>query len=135
MNVTHEATPTPNQALQANRLLMTRFTKRILIGVVSLFVVGLVCVATFRLLPDRLVYAREFRDAQDVLGRIEAYRRDHGRLPSTLAEVGRSDDEQGPIYYHLHSAGRYVVSFQAPRYGFFGMLSYDSTTHSWVASL
>ena len=84
--------------------------------------------------PDTWSYPSKFREAYDVIGRIEEFRKVRGRFPTSLEENGRSDDEGGPLYYNLARNGGYEVSFRAPRYGFFGMLSYHSVEKTWTGA-
>ena len=97
-------------------------------GIVVAAVLGMCGVA---LAPDRWLYPNKFRDADDAISRIEDFRNARGRLPATLLDIGRADDEQGPLFYNRWSEGRYIVSFTAPRYGFFGSLAYDSASRTW----
>lgn len=83
------------------------------------------------LAPDRWLYASKFRDADEVISRIEDFRTTRGYLPATLSDIGRADDERGPLFYNRWSEDRYIVSFSAPRYGFFGSLGYDSASKMW----
>lgn len=87
------------------------------------------CAAPF--VPDAWMYPSQFRDAYGVIGRIEEFRQAQGHLPVSLEEIGRSDDERGPLYYKLSSEDRYRVWFSAPGYGSFGALSYDSKAKTW----
>jgi hypothetical protein len=51
-------------------------------------------------------------------------------LPETLTEVGRTDDEQGPLYY-VRNDDHFTLSFAAPTHGFFGTYVYDSARATW----
>jgi hypothetical protein len=83
------------------------------------------------LLPDAWTYASEFRDAHDAIDRIEAFQKTRGYLPETLGDIGRPDDEGGPLYYSRYAEDHYTVSFAAPTHGFFGSYVYDSKTQMW----
>jgi hypothetical protein len=52
-------------------------------------------------------------------------------LPGTLFDIGRPDDEGGPLYYSRYSEDHYTVSFAAPTHGFFGSYVYDSKSQTW----
>lgn len=91
-----------------------------------------ICAAA--LVPDAWIYASEFRDAHAAIDRIEAFRKARGSLPGTLQDIGRPDDEGGPLYYTRFSEDHYTVSFAAPTHGFFGTYVYDSTTQTWHVS-
>jgi hypothetical protein len=91
-----------------------------------------ICAVAF--VPDAWIYASEFRDAHDVIDQIEAFRKTRGFLPGTLLDIGRPDDEGGPLYYSRYSEDHYTVSFAAPTHGFFGSYVYDSETQSWHVS-
>ncbi len=99
----------------------------------SILVVALAICAAL-LVPDAWLYASEFRDAHDAIDRIEAFRKTRGSLPGTLFDIGRADDEQGPLYYSRYSEDHYTISFAAPTHGFFGTYVYDSETREWHVS-
>jgi hypothetical protein len=106
----------------------TRLVSRIYKGLLAIVVVSALAMYGVTFVPDTWIYSSKFRDANDVIRRVEAFRRTQGRLPATLLEIGRTDDERGPLFYNVWADDRYVVSFTAPRYGFFGTLAYDSLT-------
>ena len=67
---------------------------------------------------------------QQVVDRIEKFRATHHRLPSSLADIGMKDSEEGPIYYKKQSETHYIV--------WYGMsftvgesVTYDSETKKW----
>ena len=109
---------------------MSRVHMAIAGGVVAAILV--ICAAA--LVRDSWIYASEFRDAHDVIDRIEAFRKTRGFLPESLLDIGRPDDEGGPLYYARYSEDHYRVSFAAPTYGFFGTYVYDSETQTWSIS-
>ena len=104
---------------------------RIYKGMPAIVVASILAMYGAKFVPDTWIYASKFRDANDVICRVEAFRRIQGRLPATLSEIGRTDDERGPLFYNVWSDDRYMVSFTAPRYGFFGTVAYDSITKTW----
>ncbi len=106
---------------------MSRIHMAIAGGVLAAILV--ICAAA--LVPDSWVYASEFRDAHDVIDKIEAFRKTWGSLPESLLDIGRPDDEGGPLYYTRYSEDHYRVSFAAPTHGFFGSYVYDSETQMW----
>lgn len=87
-------------------------------------------VAARLLAPDSWIYAAEFGDARETIARIESFRASRGVLPETLTEVGRTDDEQGPLYY-VRNDDHFTLSFAAPTHGFFGTYVYDSARATW----
>ena len=88
---------------------------RIYKGMPAIVVASILAMYGAKFVPDTWIYASKFRDANDVICRVEAFRRIQGRLPATLSEIGRTDDERGPLFYNVWSDHRYILSFTAPQ--------------------
>lgn len=70
------------------------------------------------------------REGNELIAKIEAFKKENGRLPETLMEIGKKPEElEGPIIYDKKSSTRYELS---------AMLSmdssycYDSETKEWT---
>ena len=64
-----------------------------------------------------------------LISKVESFRKDKGRLPETLAELGLKEREEGPLYYKRESESRYVIWFgtqlgESP--------TYDSERRAWT---
>jgi hypothetical protein len=71
---------------------------------------------------------RLITEGNEIVGKIESFRKDKGRLPDSLSELGIKETEEGPIYYAKQSDAKYEL--------WFGMelgesVSYDSDTKKW----
>lgn len=55
--------------------------------------------------------ARQIEAGNKVINRIESFRRDQGRLPNSLAELGIEEKEEGPIYYDKKTDTKYILWF------------------------
>ncbi|HKO54050.1 MAG TPA: hypothetical protein VJV79_40355 [Polyangiaceae bacterium] len=100
------------------------------IAIGSVVAAAAVFVGAHLLAPDHWLYAAEFRESRAAIARIESFRASRGALPETLADIGRSDDEQGPLYY-ASVDGHFKLWFAAPNHGFFGTYVYDSAQGAW----
>lgn len=110
---------------------MTKRHRTWVAGIATAVLVAVTFALVFDEPDDEDLYADEFRLARDAIERVETYRRNHGRLPETLADVGLSYDKDGPVYYYTRNDGSYAVAFPAPSHGFFGTLVYTSKTGEW----
>lgn len=73
--------------------------------------------------------ARELKTQGDeLIARIESFKRRNDRLPRTISELGLEEKLEGPIYYQQQDSSSYII--------WFGMelgesITYDSTTKKW----
>ena len=74
-------------------------------------------------MPD----SRMFTAKRDI-ARIETFRKAHGRLPNSFAEIGIQEDESGPVYYQKQDDQNYIVYFGL-RLGESEV--YDSLSRTW----
>lgn len=65
---------------------------------------------------------------EEVIAKVEAFKKDKGRLPESSKEMGIVETEAGPVFYQKKSHSRYIVSFSI---GFDETYSYDSDTKEW----
>lgn len=64
----------------------------------------------------------------EVVTKVENFRNEKGRLPSSLAEIGIAEAESEPIYYEKKSESKYVLWF-GKELG--ESVTYDSDTKQW----
>jgi hypothetical protein len=83
-------------------------------------------------LPDSIVYYQEFREAQEIIKRIDEFNRAKSVLPTDPCVLGLRCDENAPIQYNSTEAG-YMLSFSTPTHGLFSNLIYESVTGKWHA--
>lgn len=87
----------------------------------------LVAAATFLRQPTWLFHWSDFRTGNRIIGRVEAFRQSHGRLPETLEEVGITEaDLRG--FYRKTNDQEYIVWFGT---SLGESESYDSRTGKW----
>jgi hypothetical protein len=102
--------------------------------VVALLVAAAGVVVTSRMwlgcLPDSLVYRGEYREAREVIKRIDDFASASHALPADLCVLGLPCDESAHLHYEPNNRG-YVLWFAAPTHGFFCALAYDSITRTW----
>jgi len=60
--------------------------------------------------PDQLFHASEFRAGDQLVSKINSFKKAHGYLPETLDEIGIHDSDSA-VYYQRQSAGDYIVWF------------------------
>ncbi len=70
------------------------------------------------------------KDGTELIAKIEAFQKDNGRLPETLMEIGKKQEElDGPITYYKRSPTRYELSALLSMDSSY---NYDSETKKWV---
>ena len=72
----------------------------------------------------------EYRQGQALVEAVEAFRRTHGRLPTTHEELDPSITEAGPVYYTLQHGDQYTVHFGLPM-TVGESYTYDSAVGRW----
>jgi len=65
-----------------------------------------------------------------VIAKVNEFRQQKGRLPSSLSEIGTDETESGPIYYERRGDTRYIVWY-GTRLG--ESVTYDSDVGRWEA--
>ena len=68
------------------------------------------------------------REGNEIVTKIESFRRDKGRLPDTLSEIGIKEKEEGSFYYEKKSEVKYVLWFGTT---LGESVTYDSETRKW----
>ena len=79
--------------------------------------------------PGKVVWWQEIREGNALVGKVEAYRRGHHRLPASLEEAGISEPDSSRLFYEKCNDGRYVVWFGT---SLGKSMSYSSETGNWV---
>jgi hypothetical protein len=104
-----------------------RRRKFILLLVVPAILVPLVCVSLFLWQPLWLFHRRDLRDGNVVVEHVESFRREQGRLPNSLEELG-IQGLSDQLYYQKVDAKNYQVWFSIA----LGESEvYDSSTGQW----
>ncbi len=68
------------------------------------------------------------KQGNEVVHKVESFKKTNGRLPNSLSEIGIEEKEEGPIYYDKKSDTRYIVWFGT----ILGeSITYDSDTQKW----
>ena len=70
----------------------------------------------------------KLKQGNEVVAKVEKFRREKGRLPNNLGEIGIVETESGPIYYEKKSESKYIVRF-GKELG--ESATYDSDTRQW----
>jgi hypothetical protein len=90
------------------------------------FAGALICAAIFT--PDSIVFSREFRQGNEIVRSIDAFRERGGKLPASLSEVGVTGKDQDRYFYQACVNGQYIVWFGTT---LGKSMTYDSATHKW----
>ncbi len=71
------------------------------------------------------------KQGNEVVEKIEDFRKISGRLPDSLKEIGVYESEQGPIFYEKRGDSEYAIFFSI---GFDEMKAYYSDSKKWEDS-
>lgn len=64
----------------------------------------------------------------EIVSKIENFRKEKNRLPNSLTEIGIEETESGPVYYRKESESKYILWF-GKELG--ESVTYDSETKQW----
>ena len=67
-------------------------------------------------------------EGNEIVAKIELFKKENGRLPSSLSELGIKETEEGPIYYEKKDNSNYILWFGAE---LGESVTYDSSTNKW----
>ena len=97
-------------------------------AVVMLFGVT-ICLAavTFLWQPTWLFHWRDFRNGNEIISRVEAFRTSHGHLPESLQDVGMTDPDLR-VFYRKTNDSEYIVWFGTT---LGESETYNSSTKKW----
>jgi hypothetical protein len=87
---------------------------------------GTVTAAMFA--PDSIVYSREIKHGNEIVRSIDVFQKREGRLPSSLSEVGITDNDQERYFFQACAGGQYIIWFDT-RLG--KSMVYGSANHEW----
>lgn len=68
------------------------------------------------------------KNGEEIVSRIELYKKATGRLPNNLSDVGIEEKESGPIYYDKKSDTSYIVYYGL---GLGESMVYNFQTKKW----
>jgi hypothetical protein len=70
----------------------------------------------------------KMKTGNEIVNKIENFKKDKGKLPETLSEIGIEEKEEGPIYYRKESETKFVLWFGT----ILGeSVTYNSDTKEW----
>lgn len=72
--------------------------------------------------------SRRLREGSEIINKVENFKKDKGRLPNSLSELGIEEKLDGPIYYNKRSDTKYVVWFGT---SLGESVTYDSDSKKW----
>ena len=76
-----------------------------------------------------LIHRDRFNQGNEMIAKIENFRKEKGRLPESVLEIGMKETElEGPILYDKKSPSRYILSFMTSLDDGY---AYDSDTKEW----
>ena len=70
----------------------------------------------------------KMRTGNEIVNKIENFKKAKGKLPETLSEIGIEEKEEGPIYYKKESETKYILWFGTT---LGESVSYNSDTKEW----
>jgi hypothetical protein len=79
-------------------------------------------------------YKKEYKKANEIIQKIENYRKACGKLPESLEEVGYEPEEKvfgGPIFYDKLDSDKYIIWFGGRSVG--SSCIYHSETGEWTS--
>jgi hypothetical protein len=68
------------------------------------------------------------KNGNELIGKIEEFRKNKGRIPDSLSEIGVEPKEEGPIYYEKINNAKYKLWFGTV---LGESVTYDSDEKSW----
>ena len=89
--------------------------------------VSVVALCIFLWQPDWLFHWRDFRTGNEIVSRVEAFRKSHGYVPEALKDVGVTDPDLR-VFYRKTSDNEYLVWFGTT---LGESETYDSRTKKW----
>jgi hypothetical protein len=67
-------------------------------------------------------------EGNKIVAKIELFKKENGRLPSSLSELGIKETEEGPIYYEKKDNSSYILWFGAE---LGESVTFNSSTNKW----
>jgi hypothetical protein len=90
---------------------MARPERTILVALAIVVVAGAGLAAFLLFAPPSLLFSRNIRTGDEIVGRVEAFRKQRHVLPGSLAEAGVSESNQDKYFYERCGDTRYIVWF------------------------
>jgi hypothetical protein len=72
-----------------------------------------------------------FKKANEIIEKIEDYRKYHKKLPDSLEDIGEQERMEGPVYYNKWDSDNYTISFSGRSVG--SSCVYHSETGEWTS--
>ena len=70
----------------------------------------------------------KIKTGNEIVNKIENFKKDKGKLPETLSETGIEEKEEGPIYYRKQHETKYILWFGTT---LGESVTYNSDTKEW----
>jgi hypothetical protein len=100
-----------------------------LLAGIGICVLGLVAFGALTIFgPDKLVWRGQVNEGNELIQRIESYRREHRRLPDSVEETGIRNPDALRVFYQKCSDDRYIVWFGTT---LGESMTYTSETRKW----
>jgi hypothetical protein len=112
---------TPIGGLRVKRLALLTF------AVIATLVAAILSI---RFVPDKIIWHSEINQGNEVVRKVELFRRTHGKLPSTIADLTVSNSLADRFYYQRCDENRYIVWFGTT---LGESLTYDSGSRDWAS--
>jgi CRISPR/Cas system-associated protein Csx1 len=80
------------------------------------------------LVPVCLSCNAKLKIGNEIVNKIENFKKETGKLPENLTEIGIKETEEGPVYYEKESETKYLLWFGTT---LGESVSYNSETKQW----
>lgn len=79
--------------------------------------------------PDRLLWRGEIHEGNTLVEKIESFRTEHGRLPTSLSEINTNDKTLEKFFYQKCDENRFIIWFGTT---LGESMTFDSVSGSWT---
>lgn len=74
-------------------------------------------------------YTSKFKKGNEIIQKIEDYRKSKGKLPESLDDIGEDPNADGPVYYEKTDSANYYIWFGTT---LGSSCTYHSETKEWT---